>query len=168
MLSSSTVLIPKFEATKIIAMAFFAGLLGFSFLFLLAGYIFNVPHLLHFVNDMRLSAATMFILIGVVHLLKPYKLTYMIEGLLPYAYTLVILTGILEIIFGAWLLHPATQYYAGWALMILLVLMFPANIYVAVKQLPAPGGLPASPWYTWSRLAFQPLYILWIWWSIKG
>ncbi|MET6998334.1 DoxX family protein [Chitinophaga defluvii] len=149
-------------------MAFFAGLLTFSLLFLLAGYLFNISYLLHFANDMRLAAATMFILIGVMHLLKPHKLTYMIEGLLPYAYALVILTGILEIIFGAGLLHTATQYYAAWALMVLLVLMFPANIYVAVKQLPAPGGLPASPWYTWSRLAFQPLYILWIWWSIRG
>jgi uncharacterized membrane protein len=38
-----------------------------------------------------------------------------------------------------------------------LVAMFPANIYVAVMELPAPGGLPASPWYTWSRLLFQPV-----------
>ncbi|GAA3937525.1 hypothetical protein GCM10022209_35490 [Chitinophaga oryziterrae] len=102
-----------------------------------------------------------------MHILSPRKLTYMIEAWLPYALQLVILSGIGEIILGAGLLFPAMQWYAAWGLTILLILMFPANIYVAVKQLPAPGGLPAKPWYTWSRLAFQPVYIVWIWYSIS-
>ncbi|MVT41280.1 hypothetical protein GO495_11855 [Chitinophaga oryziterrae] len=148
-------------------MAFLSGLLSISLLLLLTGFLFHLPYLLHFPHDAGIAAACMFIMIGCMHILSPRKLTYMIEAWLPYALQLVILSGIGEIILGAGLLFPAMQWYAAWGLTILLILMFPANIYVAVKQLPAPGGLPAKPWYTWSRLAFQPVYIVWIWYSIS-
>ena len=143
-------------------MAFFSGLLSITLLLLLAGYIADVSYLLHWQNDAQLAAAVMFIMIGIMHLIKPRKLTYMIEGWLPYAFALVIITGVFEIIGGVGLLIPAMNLYAKWGLIILLICMFPANIRVAVKQLPAPGGLPSKPWYTWSRLAFQPLYMLWL------
>jgi uncharacterized membrane protein len=146
-------------------MAFLSGLLSIGALLLLAGYIFNIPSLQQLPVDARISAAVMFVLIGAMHLAKPEKLTYMITGILPYAHALVIISGVLEIILGIGLLFPFTRVYAAWALIVLLIAMFPANIHVAVKQLPAPGGLPAAPWYTWSRLAFQPVYCIWIWWA---
>jgi uncharacterized membrane protein len=147
---------------KINTMAFFSGLLSITLLLLSGGYVSNNYLLQNWHNDARLAAAIMFIMIGIMHLIKPRKLTYMIEGWLPSAFALIILTGILEIIGGAGLLIPATAAYAKWGLIILLICMFPANIRVAVKHLPAPGGLPSKPWYTWSRLAFQPLYIIWL------
>lgn len=146
-------------------MAFLSGLLSIGALLLLAGYVFNMPYLQQLQTDARMSAAVMFVLIGFMHIARPDKLTYMISGILPYAHTLVIVSGALEIVLGIGLLFPSTRVYAAWALIVLLVLMFPANINVAVKQLPAPGGLPAQPWYTWSRLVFQPVYIAWIWWA---
>jgi len=146
-------------------MAFLSGLLSIGALLLLTGYLFNIPYLQQLPVDARISAAVMFVLIGSMHLAKPEKLTYMIAGILPYAHALVIISGVLEIVFGIGLLFPSTRMYAAWALIVLLILMFPANIHVAVKQLPAPGGLPAAPWYTWSRLAFQPIYCIWIWWA---
>lgn len=148
-------------------MAFFSGLCSIALLLLAIGYIFQVPLLQQLPADARISAAVMFLLIGFTHLLKPGKLTYMIEGMIPHPLFMVLFTGALEILLGAGLLFPATQYYAGWGLMILLVAMFPANIRVAVLNLPAPGGLPSRPWYIWSRLLFQPVYILWIWWAIN-
>ena len=148
-------------------MAFFSGLCSIALLLLGIGYLFHIPALLTLPFDARISAAVMFLMIGFFHLLKPRKLTYMVEGMLPFPYLLIIVTGIMEMLLGAGLLFPDTYYYAGWGLMLLLVAMFPANIRVAVKQLPAPGGLPAKPWYTWSRLLFQPVYILWIWWAIN-
>ncbi|MBW8683710.1 DoxX family protein [Chitinophaga rhizophila] len=148
-------------------MAFLSGLLTIGLLSLLTGYLFNIPWLKHLQHDALIAAAVMFILIGIMHLATPRKLTYMIEGWLPYALQLVLISGVLEIILGAGLLIPAVRVYAAWGLIILLMAMFPANIYVAVHELPAPGGLPAKPWYTWSRLAFQPVYILWVWWCIR-
>ncbi|MEI3797582.1 MULTISPECIES: DoxX family protein [unclassified Chitinophaga] len=148
-------------------MAFFSGLCSIALLLLAIGYIFQIPLLQQLPADARISAAVMFLMIGVTHLLKPRKLTYMIEGMIPYPLFMVLFTGALEILLGAGLLFPVTQYYAGWGLIILLVAMFPANIRVAVLNLPAPGGLPSKPWYIWSRLLFQPVYILWIWWAIN-
>lgn len=148
-------------------MAFFSGLCSIALLLLAIGYIFSIEILKIFSFDARISAAVMFLLIGFFHLAKPDKLIYMIEGWFPFPCFLILFTGVLEMLLGIGLLFPATQYYAGWGLMILLVAMFPANIRVAIQQLPAPGGLPAKPWYTWSRLLFQPLYILWIWWAIN-
>lgn len=113
----------------------------------------------------RIAASLAFILIGISHLATPEKMEYMIAGWLPYAHELVIISGIAEIAGGIGLLLPRFQRLAAWGLILLLVLMFPANINVALEQLPPPGGLPASPWYVWSRLLFQPLYIAWIGWS---
>jgi uncharacterized membrane protein len=148
-------------------MAFLSGLLSIGLLLLLSGHLFNIQWLRQPQHDALVAAAVMFILIGVMHLATPRKLTYMIEGWLPYALELVLISGVLEIALGIGLLFPAVRVYAAWGLIILLILMFPANIYVAVKQLPAPGGLPAKPWYTWSRLAFQPVYIAWLWWCVR-
>ncbi|SEW35843.1 DoxX family protein [Chitinophaga arvensicola] len=148
-------------------MAFFSGLCSIGLLLLAIGHLFHIPFLQQLTTDARIAAAVMFLLIGAMHLVKPRKLTYMIDGLVPFPHFMILFTGVLEIILGAGLLFPAIQYYAGWGLILLLIAMFPANIRVAVKQLPAPGGLPSKPWYTWSRLLFQPLYILWIWWCIN-
>lgn len=148
-------------------MAFFSGLCSMMLLLWAIGHLLGISSLQALSMDARVAAAVMFVMIGVAHLVSPRKLVYMIEGMLPFPFSLVIFTGILEILLGVGLLIPALQYYAGWGLIILLIAMFPANIRVAVKKLPAPGGLPAKPWYTWSRLLFQPLYIWWIWWVIR-
>lgn len=148
-------------------MAFLSGLLTIGLLLLLTGHLFSITWLQQLQNDAMIAAAVMFVLIGIMHLATPRKLTYMIEGWLPYALELVLISGVLEIVFGIGLLVPAVSIYAAWGLILLLIAMFPANIYVAVKQLPAPGGLPAKAWYTWSRLAFQPVYIAWVWWCVR-
>src|SRR5690606_12749446 len=105
--------------------------------------------------------AIAYIIIGVVHLVTPEKLTYMIPDFLPYPEALVYISGVMEIVLAVLLLIPRYQRWAGWLIIGLLVAVFPANINVAIHQLPAPGGLPAEPWYVWSRLAFQPIYIAW-------
>ncbi|MEC5142810.1 MauE/DoxX family redox-associated membrane protein [Chitinophaga sp. 212800010-3] len=140
-------------------MAFFAGLCSFALLFAAIGYLFHIPALQTFTTDIRISVSVMFLLVGFSHFAKPRQLSYMIEGMLPWPLFWIYLTGAAEILFGAGLLFPSTRLYAAWGLIILLVGMFPANIRVAVKKLPAPGGLPSKPWYTWSRLLFQPVYI---------
>ncbi|HVI48599.1 MAG TPA: DoxX family membrane protein [Chitinophaga sp.] len=147
-------------------MAFLSGLCCIGLLMLGIGYVFHIPFLQVLQHDARIAAAVMFMLIGYFHLAKPDKLTYMVEGMLPFPRLLVLGSGVLEILLGAGLLIPGMQQYAATGLIILLVMMFPANIRVAVKKLPAPGGLPASSWYTSSRLLFQPVYILWIWWAV--
>ena len=42
-----------------------------------------------------------------------------------------------------------------------LVLVFPANLYVAVAEIP----VYPSPWMAWARLPLQPLFIAWALWA---
>lgn len=113
----------------------------------------------------RIAFAIAYIFIGIVHLVTPEKLTYMVPDFLPYPQALVYISGMMEIVWAILLLIPKYQPWAGWGIIALLLAVFPANINVAINQLPAPGGLPAEPWYVWSRLAFQPIYIAWVWWA---
>jgi uncharacterized membrane protein len=144
-------------------MAFFLGLLSITLLIMLVTRLAGINAFHSFWAAARLSAAIMFIQVGIMHLTRPEDLVYMIEGFMPYPTEIIFLTGITEIVLALGLLWGWTRKVAGWLLMAQLVAMFPANIYVAVMELPAPGGLPASPWYTWSRLLFQPVFIWWIW-----
>ncbi|MEX0662366.1 MAG: DoxX family membrane protein [Balneolaceae bacterium] len=144
-------------------MAFFAGLISIALLIMLVSRLVGIAHFQTFWDAARMSAVIMFVQVGIIHLTQPEELIYMIEGFMPFPNELVILSGITEIVFALGLLWRRTRKPAAWLLMIQLVAMFLANIYVAVMELPAPGGLPVSPWYTWSRLLFQPVYIWWIW-----
>jgi uncharacterized membrane protein len=144
-------------------MAFLAGLLSITLLVMLISRLVDISSFKYFWDAARLAAVIMFVQVGIMHLSSPEELVYMIEGFMPFPHELVILTGITEILFALGLLWRRTRRPAAWLLMVQLVAMFPANIYVAVMDLPAPGGLPASPWYTWSRLLFQPVFIWWIW-----
>lgn len=113
----------------------------------------------------RIAFSVGFLVVGTMHFLKPESLTYMIDGFMPFAYELVLVTGIIEIGLAILLIGGKWQKSIGWITILYLIAIFPANIYVAVHKLPPPGGLPASPWYTWSRLFFQPIYILWVYFS---
>ena len=143
-------------------MAFFLGLLSISALLYGFGWITKILYLLDFHHDALLATTAMFIMIGSTHLRKPEQLTYMVPKFMPDARLLVLLSGVAELVLGIGLLFPLTQTWAAWGLILLLIALFPANINVAINNLPPPGGLPAKPWYVWSRLLFQPVYILWI------
>jgi uncharacterized membrane protein len=103
-------------------------------------------------------------LFGILHIVKPEELSYMIEGILPYAVLIVYLTGAAEIILAILLLFPRYQKITAWVIIAYLIAVFPANINVALSN-PPPGELPANPWYVWTRLLFQPVYILWVYYS---
>lgn len=113
----------------------------------------------------RLAFAVSFIAIGVIHLAKPFSLAYMIDGILPNPVIWIYLTGVFEILSAVCLLFPSIQKRTAWIIIAYLVAVLPANINVAINGLPAPGGLPSEPWYVWSRLFFQPIYIAWIYFA---
>ena len=146
-------------------MAFFLGLVSIGVLLYGIGWLTQSPYLLDFQHDALLAATAMFVLIGLSHLRKPEQLAYMVPKFMPNARLLVLLSGVTEIVLGIGLLFLTTRFWAAWGLILLLIAIFPANINVAVNNLPPPGGLPAKPWYVWSRLLFQPVYILWIWYA---
>ena len=146
-------------------MAFFFGLASIGALLYGIGWLTQSLYLLDFHHDALLATTAMFVLIGLSHLRKPEALMYMIPRFLPNALLLVLLSAMAEISLAIGLLFSETRIWSAWGLILLLIAIFPANINVAMNNLPPPGGLPAKPWYVWSRLLFQPIYILWIWYA---
>jgi uncharacterized membrane protein len=65
-------------------------------------------------------------------------------------------SGVAEIIFGVMLFIPQTKVIAAWGLIILLIAVFPANIYMAME---AGKSIDVSPIVAYIRLPFQFLFI---------
>jgi uncharacterized membrane protein len=85
---------------------------------------------------------------------------------LPLHLELVYLTGVLEIAGGIGLLIPTTRRWAAWGLVVLLVLMWPANINQALHGI-QPPGLEVPPTMLWVRLPLQLVFIAWAWWMTR-
>ncbi|WP_194817466.1 hypothetical protein [Nocardia sp. XZ_19_385] len=83
-------------------------------------------------------------------------LVAMVPALVPFADFTVYATGVLELAGAIGLLIPATRPFAGLGLALLLVLMLPANVHVALNDIPLNGD-PATP--LWFRIPEQIGYI---------
>ena len=71
----------------------------------------------------------------------------------------------LEITGAIGLLVPRTRKLAGICLVLLLVALFPANVYAALNEIPLRGEAPTP---LWLRGPVQLLFIGMVWWtSIK-
>ena len=143
-------------------MAFLIGVLSIQILIWQVSKFLRYKPFQSFWAAARLALPIMFTQIGVVHVLNPLSLSYMIDNFVPFAEQVIILTGIFEILVPWGLLFVKIRKWAAYLLIAYLVAVFPANVNVAINGLSAPGGLPGAAWYTWSRLIFQLVYIWWI------
>lgn len=108
-------------------------------------------------DSLRLALACMFLLTASAHWGKRRKdLIQMVPPLLPRPDLLVTTTGILEILGAAGLLIPALADYAAFALFLLLIAVFPANVHAARQRLTIAGRpVPAL----WPRTALQIVFL---------
>ena len=111
----------------------------------------------------RWVLAVFFILAGVNHFLAPEIYLGMMPAWLPAKEAANLISGAAEIAGGLGLLIPQLRRPAAWGLIALLVLIFPANVQVALQgHMPGLDGTP--PWLLWLRLPFQAVFIAWVWW----
>jgi uncharacterized membrane protein len=103
--------------------------------------------------------ASLYILAGINHFRVPRIYARMIPPALPAPKTLNIISGLAEIVLGILLCISQTTAYAAWGLIILLVAIFPANVYMYTNN-KAAMGLPK-----WIRLIRLPLQLLLIYWA---
>jgi len=114
------------------------------------------------VAGFRWLAAAFFIAAGANHFRSPETYFGMMPSWLPWPVGLNLISGAAEILGGLGILVPGTRRLAGWSLLVLLVVVFPANVHVArVGHMP---GFSFSPTVLWLRLPFQAVFLLWIWW----
>ena len=109
--------------------------------------------------------SSFYILVGIDHFLRPGWYAQIVPPMLPYKFELVYISGIFEILFGGLLLIPSMRYFAGWGLILLLIAVYPANIYLALTNGAAMG---TTPLIAWGRLPFQFVFIGLAYWHSKS
>ena len=101
---------------------------------------------------------------GTNHFINPDWYVRIVPPILPFKTAIVYISGILEIILGTLLIFPKTRFIASWGLILLLVAVYPANIYVALTN---GEVMDTTPLIAWGRLPFQFVFIGLAYWHSK-
>jgi uncharacterized membrane protein len=116
----------------------------------------------------RLLLCALFAAAGVVHITNPALFFPIMPPIIPFRWACVVFSGVLELLGAAGLLVPQRriQQLTGVGLSLLLVAVFPANIYMAAENIRI-HGIPSQPWMGWARLPLQPVLILAVLWVTR-
>ena len=107
-----------------------------------------------------------YIYIGIRHFVDVEFFLAIMPDYLPFHQELVYLSGSFEILFGILLAIPKTRSYAAWGLILLLIAVFPANIYLVQSQ-EAQETLEVTRNQAIFRLPFQAVLIALAYWHSK-
>ena len=102
--------------------------------------------------------ACLYILAGILHFILPGMYQRILPSWIPRGRGVVLLTGLLEVAFGAALFYPALKTPGLYGIMVLLVLFLPVHTHM-LKDARAAMGIPA--WILLLRIPFQGLLIYW-------
>ncbi len=106
-----------------------------------------------------------YIAVGIQHFTNPYWFVRIVPPLLPYKLELVYISGISEVTLGMLLMFKRTRYLAGFGLIILLIAVYPANIYLALTN---GAAINTTPFIAWGRLPFQFVFIGLAYWHMQN
>lgn len=115
----------------------------------------------HFVA--RVLVGLFFVAAGANHFRVPQTYVGIMPPYLPYHLELVYISGVFEILGGVGLLVPWTRTFSMWGLIALLIAVFPANIHMALNNVPF-GDFQPKPWQAWARLPLQFVLIAIVYW----
>lgn len=109
------------------------------------------------------SMSALYIAVGIRHFTDPEFFLNIVPPALPFPSELVYITGAWEVLVGVFLWFPRTRSIAGWGTIILLVVVFPANVYLSMEEAPQ-LALGITRRQALIRLPFQlPLMLLAFW-----
>jgi len=105
-----------------------------------------------------------YVLGGVYHLVNPGFYLPMMPPYLPWHRELVFISGVAEIVLGIAVLIPSLRRRAALGIIALLIAVFPANLHIAMNDVPLAGATEGAGIWNWVRLPFQAVFIAWAWW----
>ena len=111
----------------------------------------------------KIAMSIMLVFTAIGHFAFTKGMSMMIPKFIPFKENLVYLTGIFEILLALGLIIPKLKIVSGWALIIFLLLMLPANIYASInnmnyqKETFDGNGIT----YLWFRIPLQFFFIVW-------
>ncbi len=100
-----------------------------------------------------------FFFVGVLHFTSTATFTRIVPDFIPFPEWAVYISGVMEIAGGLCLYFPKTRRLASYFLIFLLIIVFPANINMAVNHIDF-GKVPAV--VLWGRLPLQAVLIYWV------
>ena len=106
-----------------------------------------------------------YVVVGIKHFIEPEYFLSIVPPYLPYHLELVYISGLFEILFGLLILFPKYRYYGAIGLILLLVAVFPANIYLAQSK-EAQEAIGATQEIATWRLPIQGV-LIWIAYFIR-
>jgi uncharacterized membrane protein len=104
---------------------------------------------------------------GVMHFVSPAAYRPMMPDYLPAPDFLILLSGVAEVVVGLGLLWPRTRAWAGWGVVALLLAVWPANLHIALYNVPVFGAAEGAGVFNWVRFVFQVPLMLLAWWSTR-
>ena len=102
--------------------------------------------------------------IGVDHFINTGWYEQIVPPFFPLRCELVIISGCFEIIFGISLYFKKYRAIAAWGIIVLLIAVYPANIYLAKTN---GAALDISPIIAWGRLPIQFIFIAIAYWHTR-
>ena len=105
-----------------------------------------------------------YISIGIKHFISVDWFMKIMPPYLPFHKEFVYLSGVFEILLGIMLIFERSRFLAGWGLILLLIAVFPANIYLAQTN---GATINMSRVLAWVRIPFQAVFIAIAYWHSK-
>ncbi|WP_240623406.1 DoxX family protein [Brumimicrobium aurantiacum] len=102
--------------------------------------------------------SALYCIAGILHFVKPKPYIKIVPRYIPYPKLMVYISGLFELIFGIGLLFEVTQSFSAVGLILLLIAVFPANIYMAKRMHEKKSK---NRWIAFIRLPLQFLLIYW-------
>lgn len=128
------------------------------FLFFFKNQLMTIKEILLF------PMAFFYIYAGYSHFKKAwffYKITP--PALQPWKKTINTIVGVAEIAGGIGLLIPQTRSAAAIGIILLLIAVFPANVYMLTSK---GAGMKIKNWFLWLRLPLQLVLLAWAYWYV--
>lgn len=111
----------------------------------------------------RMAMSAILVITAIGHVVYTQGMMLMMPDVIPFKKELVYITGIIEFCAAIGLLIPRIQHITAWLLIIFFILILPANIHAALKNVDFTTGTNTGPGvsYLWLRIPLQVIFIVW-------
>ena len=111
----------------------------------------------------RIAMSVMLLFTAIGHFAFTKGMTLMMPNFIPFKKELVCTTGIIEICAAFGLIFWGLQHLTAWLLIIFFLLILPANINAALKNIDYQTGRNTGNGiaYLWFRIPLQVFFIMW-------
>ena len=102
----------------------------------------------------------LYITAGIYHFVSPKFYSAIVPTFIPFPFVIIYMSGVAEIVLGILLLFNKTRKAATWGIIVLLIVIFPANVQMLINYIEQHNP---NIWVAALRLPLQAPLIWWAW-----